>query len=93
MAESGGQPGNNNPHKGRLWREAIKRAMAQTHGSVDKGLISLAKKLLESAESGDPWALKEIGDRFDGKAAQAIVGGDDDSPPVKVNATVTLRKP
>ena len=38
----------------------------------------LAEALLDKVEAGDIAALKEFGDRFDGKVAQQILGGGDE---------------
>ena len=72
----GGAPaGNRNAAKAKLWEQAIKRAIARkANGDINHGLDTLADKLVAAAESGDQWALKEIGDRLDGKPAQAITG-------------------
>lgn len=76
MAERGGQPGNRNATKNKLWAEALNRALLAEDG---KKLRSLADKLIERAENGDVTALKEIGDRIDGKAVQ-IIAGDPENP-------------
>jgi hypothetical protein len=36
-------------------------------------------------------ALKEFGDRIDGKPAQAIIGGEDDEPAVKTLSEIVIR--
>lgn len=60
------------------------RALARKCGTVDQGLDAAADKLAALAiDDGDKWALEEIGDRLDGKPAQAIIGGDEDDPPIK----------
>ena len=88
MAEKGGQPGNQNAVRAKRWREAILRALARKSGSVDAGLDAAADKLVALAiDDGDKWAMEDIGDRIDGKPAQAIVG-DDDAPPVRVEKIV-----
>ena len=43
-----------------------------------------ADKLLDACEAGDLAAIKEFGDRIEGKAAQAIIG-DRNADPVQVN--------
>ena len=53
----------------RLWANAIRRAVMQSSG---KKLRSLAERLIERADQGDISALRELGDRLDGKAAQSI---------------------
>ena len=47
-------------------------------------LRSIAEKLLTLAENGDIQALKEVGDRLDGKPAQQVqLSGDADAPIVQ----------
>jgi hypothetical protein len=45
-------------------------------GNDPRHLRAIARKLIEMAESGDLQAIKEVGDRLDGKCAQAIERGD-----------------
>ena len=60
--------GNTNGRKeNRLWGDAIRRRIKQ-----GKSLNILADKLVAMAEGGDMHAIKEIGDRLDGRAVQAI---------------------
>jgi hypothetical protein len=57
------------------WRDAIRLAVNATTGDGDpKKLRLIAEKLVELALAGDAAAIKEIGDRLDGKPAQAVVG-------------------
>ena len=76
---AGGAPlGNKNATKNRPWTEAINRALVAEDG---KKLRAIAEKLIERALDGDVPALKEIGDRLEGKPAQALtVAGDPDNP-------------
>lgn len=69
MAQSGGQPGNNNAGKNKPFWRAIDKAIAQDNG---KRLRDAAEKLLDLAAQGEQWAVKELGDRLDGKAHQSI---------------------
>jgi len=70
MAQVGGQPGNTNSSKNnRLWAETIRRAVVQSDG---KRLRKIAEALLDKAAEGDIAAIKELGDRLDGKATQQI---------------------
>lgn len=66
--------GNSNAARGKEWRDAVRKALVQ-----GKKLDKLAQKLIELAEEGDLQALKEIGDRMDGKPTQ-YVGGDEENP-------------
>ena len=59
------------------WREAIRLAVNEvrkgpTGGKARKILRQLARKLVDRALDGDIAALKEIGDRLDGKPAKSV---------------------
>jgi len=91
----GGAPlGNQNAVKAKRWATAIDNALKKRSKSDGiKALDELAEKLLAAAENGDAWAIKELGDRIDGKPAQALIGGDEDDPDIKVVGEITLVKP
>lgn len=59
----------NSSSDNRLWGNTIRRAIAQ--GDPEK-LRKIADKLIELASEGDMQAMKELGDRIDGKAAQSV---------------------
>ena len=61
-----GQPSNFTKNK--PWREAVNRVLLRSAGK-NKGKIidALARSLISAAHRGDVQALKEIGDRIDGK--------------------------
>lgn len=80
----GGQPGNSNATKNKLWSETLRRALLADDG---KKLRALADRLIERAQEGDTSALKEIGDRLDGKPAQSITGADGGPIESKVDVT------
>ncbi len=68
---------------------AVKRQT--TGGKKTKKLAMLADKLVERALEGDITAMKEIGDRLDGKPAQAVeLGGRDGED---LSFTITFVKP
>ena len=73
----GAPVGNQNAANAKVWKAAIERAL-DTRGAGDRkaALDALADKLLTKCEDGDMGALKELGDRLDGKPAQAITGAD-----------------
>jgi hypothetical protein len=74
--------GNQNAAKGRKWVAAINRALERRSlaAQVD-ALDELAEKLLAACDEGDLQALKELGDRLDGKAPQGLqLTGADDGP-------------
>ena len=72
--------GNQNAKKAKRWQKALERALARvSNESVDAGLDGVADKLVAAAVAGDQWAIRELGDRIDGKPAQTIAG-DPDNP-------------
>lgn len=73
-----------------MFEDAIRRAIVQQDG---KRLRAIAEKLIEMAESGDLAAIKELADRTDGKAKQAITGGDENDAPIQIAAKVEYVNP
>lgn len=69
----GAPVGNNNAAKGKPWEAAIKRALAK-RSRVDQheALEKIANAFLDKCEEGDLQAIKEFGDRMDGKPSQAV---------------------
>ena len=72
-------------HQEKIWRDAIRRAvLRRVDGKTGpQALERLADALVTSGLTGDVAATREIGDRLDGKPAQAI-GGDADGAPVEM---------
>lgn len=74
--------GNNNAAKAKQWSAAIQRAIAK-RSKVEGQLAidDLAEKLLLACDKGEIGALRELGDRLEGRPAQALtIGGDAGSP-------------
>jgi phage terminase large subunit-like protein len=91
---AGAPVGNQNARKAKIWTDAVKRAISRrANGDLSGGLDTLADKLVIAAESGEQWAMLELGNRLDGKPAQAIVGGDEDDNPIQVSGVIKLTKP
>ena len=67
--------GNQYAAKERVWAQAINNALEKRgkKGRMEV-LESLADKLIDKCLEGDMTALKELGDRMEGKPAQAITG-------------------
>lgn len=76
----GGRP------KVKRWRQAIEAALGRnpTGEPNFERTEAIAEALVIAAMAGDLQAIKEIGDRIDGKVPQALVGGDDDSAPIRL---------
>ena len=69
--------GNTNSSKNnRAWGKVVKKLAIQEDA---KRLHNVAEALFRKAEDGDIAAIRELGDRIDGKAEQTI-SGDSDQP-------------
>jgi hypothetical protein len=83
MAWQPGQSGNpEGPRRVKVWRDAINRAIKRREDTDPLALERLADALLRKVAEGDVSAIKEFGDRVDGKVAQ-IIAGDEELPGVK----------
>jgi hypothetical protein len=77
--------GNDNAAKGTQWRDAIRVALAMRSKSEAKSaLVKIAEALIAKAEEGDLAAIKELGDRLDGKASQSVELSGKDGEPIPV---------
>ena len=73
--------GNLNAKKGRLFYEQLRKVLIQDDALK---LRLIATKLVEAAEDGEAWAVREVIDRIDGKAIQATeISGPDGAEIVK----------
>jgi len=87
------QKGNQLAANGSRWRNAIDKALeSRSKAEGQQDLVALAEVMLLAAENGDAWALKELGDRLDGKAPQALNIGDPNGNPLELIGKVTLIK-
>lgn len=69
----GAPVGNTNAASAHVWKSAIERALAKRSRLAQKEAIDeLAEKLLEQCDKGDMTALRELGDRLDGKPHQTV---------------------
>tara|TARA_R110000868_G_scaffold39049_1_gene136290 strand:+ start:288 stop:614 length:327 start_codon:yes stop_codon:yes gene_type:complete len=64
----------------RLWADTLRRAVVQSDA---ERLRMIAEALIDKAASGDVSAIKELGDRIDGKsvATQELTGPDGSNLP------------
>jgi hypothetical protein len=69
------------------FRDALNLAVSEEGAGGVRKIRLIADKLVEAALNGEVQAIKEVGDRLDGKPAQAVVG-DDDAPAIRMIAEV-----
>ena len=67
---AGAPKGNKNAVKGKQWSDAVRKVLMQ-----DNKLDKVAEKLITIAIEGDIQAIKEVGNRIDGKVTQQIDSG------------------
>lgn len=90
---AGAPIGNQNAAKAKIWHGAIMRALRKrSRSDALEALDELAEKLLEKVAEGDLPALKEFGDRLDGKPAQAITGPGDGPVEISVIKRLIVRE-
>lgn len=65
------------------FRDALRMEIAAAEKDDARSLRAIARKLIDAAAEGKMDAIKELGDRLDGKVPQAVVG-DDESDPINV---------
>lgn len=81
MAKRGAPIGNRNSSTdNRLWADTIRRVAIQDGDRLRK----IVEKTYRMAEEGDMQAIKEIGDRLDGKPHQTIAAEVDSNVTVEV---------
>jgi len=74
---AGAPIGNKNAQKGQIWNDALRKAIVQDDG---KRLRASVEQLLNLASKGEPWAIKELADRLDGRPKQTNVLEASDAP-------------
>jgi hypothetical protein len=78
---AGAPEGNQNSTRDkRMLTSTLKRELVQRPDDA----LAIVNRMIDAAKAGEPWAVKEIFDRADGKAKQPVVGGDEDDAPILV---------
>jgi hypothetical protein len=92
---AGGAPkGNTNATKAKRWSAAIERAIeGRSMKSGQDELNKLAEALLDQCHTGDVSALKELGDRLEGRPAQSVTVMGDEDAPLQIAGRIILVKP
>jgi len=81
--------GNKNNAKAKIFYDALRKQLVQSPDKLEK----VAEGLIEAAMAREPWAVKELMDRMDGKAIQfqEITGAE--GSPLLTGIEVTFVKP
>jgi hypothetical protein len=92
ISSVGAPKGNDNARKGRLFFDQLRKELVQEDAVK---LRKIAQKLVEAAQDGEPWAVKEIMDRVDGKAIQVteMSGLDGGAIETVTSININLKKP
>jgi len=89
--DKGGAPiGNQNAKKGKLFYDQLRKVLVQND---QLKLRMVTEKLVDAAVDGEPWAVKEVIDRMDGKAVavQELTGPD--GAELKTGFTIVFEEP
>lgn len=90
---AGAPVGNQNAANGKKWRAAIDRALAEKSRVDGKdALDAIANVLITQALAGEQWALAQLGDRLDGRAAQSLEVAGADGGPIQHNVSVEFKR-
>lgn len=85
------------PNKDKPFRDALrmeeKLAEAGEESPAKPGSLRFIARQLLVRAGADTAAAKEVGDRLDGKPAQAIIGGDEEDPAIKTVTRIELVAP
>src|SRR4051812_34348185 len=92
---AGAPVGNRNAAKAKRWQDALVKALTRysnPEAQIEAGqaLDKIAEQVVKKALDGDKDSIAEIGNRLDGKPAQAIVG-DDSADPIRTVSEILIR--
>jgi len=86
---AGAPLGNNNAAKGKMFYDQLRKIAVQEPTK----LREVAEGLFEAARAMEPWAVKELIDRLDGKAVQQTELTGAEGAPLLTGIQVTFIKP
>jgi hypothetical protein len=86
---AGAPLGNNNAAKGKMFYDQLRKIAVQEPTK----LREVAEGLFEAARAMEPWAVKELIDRLDGKAVQQTELTGAEGAPLLSGIQVTFIKP
>ena len=86
---TGAPLGNKNASKSRMFSDRLRMVLTQE----PHRLRTIAEQLLSKAEEGEPWAIRELMDRLEGKAHQSTSLESADGTTIIPHLQVTFIKP
>jgi len=86
---AGAPIGSKNAAKGKVFYDALRKHIVQN----PEKLPQIVEGLVEAAVAREPWAVKEVVDRLDGKAVQFQEISGADGEPLLTGIEVTFVKP
>lgn len=78
--------GNRANAKAKVWSDVLRKYSVQNPNE----LMAIVKSLFDKAKDGDVAAIREIGDRLEGKVSQQVDLGNADDKPFRVITQVAL---
>ena len=81
--------GNNNAVKGKMFYDRLRKVLTQEPQKLE----NIVKQLINQAELGEAWAVKEVIDRLDGKAVQTTQMENSDGTPLLAGIQVMFVRP
>lgn len=87
------------PKSDKLWADAVRLAVLRDSeefdedGKIRKRISVIADNLVKAAAAGDIQAIKEVGDRLDGRPKQAVEHGGPDGDDIPVSISIGFRSP
>lgn len=77
-----------NHRQPKIWRDALLVSLKKANEEGVEAIQRLADKTVAEGLAGNMAAVKEIGERIDGKVPQAHIGGDEDDNPIRTLSEV-----
>lgn len=81
--------GNSNAVKGKMFYDKLRKCLVQE----PQRLENIVNQLVNQAEAGEAWAVKEVIDRLDGKAVQTTEMQNSDGTPILSGIQVMFVRP
>lgn len=73
------------PPSEKTFANMLRVAIKEAHEEGKDKLRAVADALVSKAMTGDVPAIREVADRLDGKVPQAVIGGDENDPPIRTD--------